>query len=118
MAKKSSASSQPGRLKSMTSEDIKNKQWSEKDRQAMRRIAERQAAGDDSEINFDDIPHLSDEQWAKAARFRDRKPKVVVSLRIDVDVLAWLKSKGEGHLTRINDILTNVMEVERRGLGQ
>jgi hypothetical protein len=24
------------------------------------------------------------------------------------------KSKGEGHLTRINDILTNLMEAERR----
>jgi len=23
----------------------------------------------------------------------------------DAQVLAWLKSKGEGHLTRINDIL-------------
>jgi uncharacterized protein (DUF4415 family) len=29
-------------------------------------------------------------------------------------VLAWLKSKGEGHLTRINDILRNIMEAERR----
>jgi hypothetical protein len=25
-----------------------------------------------------------------------------------------LRSKGEGHLTRINDILTNLMEAERR----
>ena len=29
-------------------------------------------------------------------------------------VLEWLKSKGEGHLTRINDILTNLMEAEQR----
>jgi hypothetical protein len=26
----------------------------------------------------------------------------------------WLRSKGEGHLTRINDILINLMEAERR----
>jgi hypothetical protein len=26
----------------------------------------------------------------------------------------WLRSKGEGHLTRINDILMNLMEAERR----
>ena len=25
----------------------------------------------------------------------------------------WLRSKGEGHLTRINDILMNLMEAER-----
>jgi uncharacterized protein (DUF4415 family) len=29
-------------------------------------------------------------------------------------VLDWLRAKGEGHLTRINDILTNLMEAERR----
>jgi uncharacterized protein (DUF4415 family) len=29
-------------------------------------------------------------------------------------VLDWLKSKSEAHLTRINDILTNLMEAERR----
>jgi hypothetical protein len=26
----------------------------------------------------------------------------------------WLRSKGEGYLTRINDILSNLMEAERR----
>ena len=59
-------------------------------------------------------PPLTDEQWAGMTRFRDRKSKVPVSFRIDVQVLSWLKSKGEGHLTRINDILTNVMEAEQR----
>lgn len=29
-------------------------------------------------------------------------------------VLDWLRAKGEGHLTRINDILANLMEAERR----
>ena len=47
-------------------------------------------------------------------RFRDRKRKVAVSVRLDANVVEWLKSKGEGHLTRINDILTNIMELERR----
>jgi hypothetical protein len=28
-------------------------------------------------------------------------------------VLDWLKSKGEGHLTRINEILTELMEIEK-----
>jgi uncharacterized protein (DUF4415 family) len=28
--------------------------------------------------------------------------------------LDWLRSKGEGHLTRINDILSNLMEAEGR----
>lgn len=97
-----------------TSEEIKNHKFSEEEIRSLREIAERQAAGDDSQINYDDIPPLTDEQWAGMTRFRDRKSKVPVSFRFDVQVLSWLKSKGEGHLTRINDILTNVMEAEQR----
>ena len=47
-------------------------------------------------------------------RLRDVRPKVPVSVRLDAEVLDWLCSKGEGHLTRINDILANLMEAERR----
>jgi uncharacterized protein (DUF4415 family) len=114
MAKKSSASSRPEELKSMRSEDIGNRQWTEPERQALRRAASRQAAGDDSDIDFEDIPRLTDEQLASMVRLRDVRRKVAVSVRLDPRVLDWLKSKGEGHLTRINDILTNLMEAERR----
>jgi uncharacterized protein (DUF4415 family) len=50
-------------------------------------------------------------------RLRGPLRKVAVSVRLDPAVLDWLKSKGEGHLTRINDILTNLMEAERRAGG-
>lgn len=53
-------------------------------------------------------------QLASMVRLRDAKRKVAVSVRLDPRVLDWLKSKGQGHLTRINDILTNLMEAERR----
>jgi uncharacterized protein (DUF4415 family) len=98
----------------MRSEDIRNRQWAENERQVLRRAARRQAAGDDLGINFKDIPRLTEEQLANVVRLRDVKPKVAVSVRLDARVLDWLKSKGEGHLTRINDILTNLMEAERR----
>jgi len=97
----------------MTSEDIRNRKWTESEKRAMRRIAARQAAGDDSDINFEDIPPLTEEQLANMVRFRDVKRKVAVSVRLDPQVLDWLKSKGEGHLTRINDILVNLMEAEQ-----
>jgi len=97
----------------MRSEDIRNKQWTNKERLALRRIAERQAARDDSHLNLEDIPRLTDKQLASMVRLREaRPPKISVSVRIDPRVLAWLKSKGAGHLTRINDILTNLMEAE------
>jgi uncharacterized protein (DUF4415 family) len=114
MAKKSSVSPRPAGLKRVTSNDIRNRQWSEKERQTLRRQAAKQAAGDDSDINFDDIPHLTDQQWAQMVPLRDIRPRVAVSVRLEPRVLAWLKSKGAGHLTRINDILRNVMEAEER----
>jgi uncharacterized protein (DUF4415 family) len=99
----------------MRSEDIKNKQWNERERQTIRRIAKRQAVGDESRINFEDIPRLTNDQLASMVRLRDARPrKVAVSVRLDPQVVNWLKAKGEGHLTRINDILTNLMEAERQ----
>ncbi|MDQ2775315.1 MAG: BrnA antitoxin family protein [Acidobacteriota bacterium] len=35
-------------------------------------------------------------------------------MRIDADVLTWLKSKGEGHLSRVNQILRAAMLADRR----
>jgi uncharacterized protein (DUF4415 family) len=73
------------------------------------RIAARQAAGDDSGIDYSDIPPLSDKQLAQ---FR-RMPKVLVAARIDRDVHDWLMQYGPGYSTRINSILRAVMEQAR-----
>ena len=63
------------------------------------------------------MPQSSPEQWAKGEIGRFYRPiKAQISLRIDADVLAWLKSKGEGHLSRINTILRERMMAEgKRG---
>ena len=115
MVKKSSASSQPARLKNMNSEDIRNRKLTDRERRALRRIATRQVAGDDSRINVKAIPRLTDKQLAAMVRLRDVRPrKRAVSVRLDERVLVWLKSKGRGHLTLINDILANMMDAEKR----
>ena len=98
----------------MNSDDIKNRQWTESEKLAVRRGAAAQAGGDDTRIDFSDIPPLTADQLAHMVRLRGLKRKVAVSVRLDPDVLDWLRAKGEGHLTRINDILTNLMEAERR----
>jgi uncharacterized protein (DUF4415 family) len=98
----------------MTSEDIRHRKWTEAEKQVIRRGAAKQAAGDDSDIDYSDIPRLTQEQLASMVRLRSPRRKVAVSVRLDPLVLDWLRSKGEGHLTRINDILTNLMEMERR----
>ncbi len=116
MAKKSSASSQRDGLKSMSAADIRSRRLTAKERQVLRHAARKQEAGDDGDIRFDDIPRLTPAQLASMVRLRDVRRKVAVSVRLDPEVLGWLKSKGKGHLTRINDILVNLMEADRRGL--
>jgi uncharacterized protein (DUF4415 family) len=66
------------------------------------------------EEEYEDIPQLTEEQLARMVRLREVRRKVPVSVRLDPQVLDWLRGKGEGHLTRINDILTNLMEAEKR----
>lgn len=66
---------------------------------------------DDSNINFDDIPELTDEQLAHSVKIRPNRAREFVGVRLDWDVLAWLKEFGPGHSTRINQILRAVMEV-------
>ena len=61
-----------------------------------------------------DAPQLPPEYWASASIGKYYRPiKTQVSCRIDNEVLDWLKSKGEGHLSRINEILRERMARER-----
>jgi hypothetical protein len=46
MAKKSSESSQPVGLKSVKSADIKNRQWTDRERRAVYNVSQRQAESD------------------------------------------------------------------------
>ena len=67
----------------------------------------------DRSLDHAEAPQLPPEQWAKGAVGKYYRPlKSQISFRIDNDVLAWLKSKGQGHLSRINAILRERMESE------
>jgi uncharacterized protein (DUF4415 family) len=97
----------------MTLDDIRNKKLTKKQVAVLTRVARLQEAGDDSGVDYSDIPALTDKQLKQMVRLRDVRRKIPVSVRLDPRVLEWLRSKGEGHLTRINDILANLMEAER-----
>jgi hypothetical protein len=75
MAKKSSASSRAAGLKSMKSADLRNRQWSEKEWQTLRRASRLQREGDDTDIDVQDIPRLNPAQLASMVRLRDVKRK-------------------------------------------
>lgn len=65
----------------------------------------------DSEIDFSDIPKLTDKFWKNAVPNPFYKPvKKQVTLRIDADILAWLRHKEpERYQTRLNALLRDVM---------
>jgi uncharacterized protein (DUF4415 family) len=67
----------------------------------------------DSEIDFSDIPELTEEDFKNAVRGKFYRPvKAQVTAMIDKDVLAWLKSQGKGYQTRMNAILRREMLAE------
>jgi len=62
-----------------------------------------------------DAPQMPPEYWDNAVIGKYYRPlKTQISFRIDNEVLDWLKSKGEGHLSRINQILRDCMTRERQ----
>ena len=68
------------------------------------------AARSESEIDFSDIPPLGEEFWKDAVRGKYYKPtKTSTTVRIDSDVLAWLRAPGKGYQSRINAILRRKM---------
>jgi uncharacterized protein (DUF4415 family) len=52
----------------------------------------------------------TDEAFWKTAELVMPQRKPVVTIRLDADVLAWLKEQGKGYQTRINAILRAYME--------
>lgn len=70
----------------------------------------------DDEIDTSDIPELPPGAWKDAVRGRFYRPlKQAVSMRLDADVIAWLKKQGKGYQTRANSILRQRMLDELRG---
>ncbi len=63
----------------------------------------------DAEIDYSDIPAL-DRSFLKKATVAWPPLKKQLTIRLDADVLDWLKGHGKGYQTRINRILRVVME--------
>jgi uncharacterized protein (DUF4415 family) len=65
----------------------------------------------DEDIDYSDIPELTDDLFDKAVFV---PAKQLVTIRLDADVVAWLKRNGKGYQTRTNKILRTVMESQER----
>jgi uncharacterized protein (DUF4415 family) len=66
----------------------------------------------DATIDFSEMPEVRDWTGAEVGRFY-RPQKRPVTMRLDADVIEWLKSYGPGYQTKANGLLRHAMEVHR-----
>jgi uncharacterized protein (DUF4415 family) len=64
----------------------------------------------DKDIDYSDIPEIDEQFLARAKMALWPPQKERITLRLDADILAWLKSQGQGYQSRINRLLRVVME--------
>jgi uncharacterized protein (DUF4415 family) len=65
----------------------------------------------DEDIDLSDIPEINDEMFARATFVPSKQ---LITIRLDTDVVDWLKRSGRGYQTRTNKILRSVMEQQEK----
>lgn len=66
----------------------------------------------DEEIDFSDIPEITD--WSNAVRGKFYQPGMeAVTLRLDKDVLEWFKNNYSSYQTAINHALRNFVTAKQ-----
>ena len=71
------------------------------------------AAKTDADIDFSDIPLQRDWSGAEIGKFY-RPGKKPVTLRLDTDVIKWLKADGRGYQTKANWLLRQAMSYSQK----
>ncbi len=73
----------------------------------------------DNEIDTSDLPELTEKFWQNAVRNPFYRPvKQQLTLRLDADIIAWLRRQGRGYQTRANALLRNAMLGELKPKGR
>ena len=100
-------------MKKVTSEKIVRVKGVPKLTDAQLANLKRLAEQSDDEIDFSDIPEVSDFSGFEVGRLY-RPVKESVTVRLDADVVSWLKRDGKGYQTRLNAILRQEMERSKK----
>ena len=66
------------------------------------------AAKRDEDIDFSDAPAVLHWEGAEIGKFY-RPQKKPVTMRLDADIIAWLKADGPGYQTKANSLLRHAM---------
>ncbi len=109
--KKSAESSRPGRLVVKSEDDIRRYTNSPKFKRDLKHLRAHLAkhGGEPSAEDLAEIPPLTEEELDSL-----RPAKQQLTIRLDTDILKWLKSKPGPYQTRLNHILRAVMKRQRQ----
>jgi uncharacterized protein (DUF4415 family) len=66
------------------------------------------AAKKDADIDLSEMPEVLDWSGAEIGKFY-RPPKKPVTMRLDTDIISWLKGYGRGYQTKANVLLRHAM---------
>lgn len=66
----------------------------------------------DEDIDYSEIPEF-DGDFLRSVEMKISPGKKPVALRLDTDVLDWMKAQGKGYQSRINAILRAYYEAHR-----
>jgi uncharacterized protein (DUF4415 family) len=73
------------------------------------------AAKPERDIDVSDIPATKKRDWKGASRGALYRPvKRQLTIRVDADVVEWLKGQGKGYQSRMNEILRGAMLAQVR----
>ena len=93
-------------MKKIVKKRISDSRITAEQKRRLQRIARRS----ENEIDTSDIPELTERFWQNAVRNPFYRPlKQQLTMRLDADVIAWLRQKGKGYQTRANLLLRGAM---------
>jgi uncharacterized protein (DUF4415 family) len=75
------------------------------------------AARKDADIDLSEVPEVIDWRGAEIGKFY-RPAKKPVTMRLDEDILAWLKEYGPGYQTKANILLRHAMNSLKASAGK
>ena len=70
----------------------------------------------DQDIDYSEIPEADESFWQRV-ELQMPQPKKGIYIRLDTDIIDWLKSKDKGYQTRMNAMLRELMRSEKEQRG-
>jgi len=67
----------------------------------------------DEDIDYSEIPEF-DEEFLRTVEMKVSPGKKSIALRLDTDILDWMKAQGKGYQSRINAILRAYYEANQK----